>query len=229
MNFNKKTLIVANWKTSLTYHQSVNWLIQHTTDALSWSEKIQFILCPETLFLLPARMLLPSRIAIGAQNCSAFPPGKSTGKVSAKSLAQGIATYCIVNHSEAEYTQEHCTLQIEQLTLHKITPILCISSSEELFQIIQKTPLIPPETIFAFEPAQAIGKKAIPVEMIKEEILSIKAKTAQNNIKYGGILYGGGVNSSNSKTILNETSIDGFLLGRASSDFQALQKIVSSC
>jgi len=222
-----KPIIIANWKTALPYHTSFNWLVAHTNDLLNWSTNVQLVICPEHIILSEARRLLPISINIGAQSCSAEPPGRATGFVSATSLAQRDITHCIVNHSENKWGYTKLSMQLQQLTHVGLTPIICIESADELTSMLEQKVPIPTAAIIAFEPPSAIGKHAAPIEYIAQETEKIQqrlAESGQNN----PIIYGGGVTHQECVSIIMATLIEGFLIGRASSDFQALEKIVSS-
>ncbi len=222
-----KPLIVANWKTALTYHAALNWLIRHTDDLIFWNSQIKLVLCPEHTILAQARFLLPQEIGLGAQSCSYEQPGRATGSVSALSLADLNIEYCIVNHSETSPSLTNLSGQLEQLRTQNIVPIICISDVQALEAIIKNGIPIAPQDLIALEPPHAVGKDAATIEWIKHEtkkVIQVLDQTNQKNM----LLYGGGVTHTITQSILEETPIRGFLIGRASSDFQALEKIVSS-
>ena len=75
----------------------------------------------------------------------------------------------------------------------------------------------------------AIGTgKTASIEHIEEIHTKVKEKLEENMLQEIPILYGGSVNSSNSKEILNTNNVDGVLVGGASTKIDQLLGIVNS-
>ncbi len=220
-----KPLLIANWKTALTYADTIKWIIRHTGDLIAWQKNFELILCPEQISMVPVRNLTPNSITIGAQNCSPARPGRNTGQVSAQSLYEAQITHCIINHSELSVSQQDIIAQLRELENFAITPILCVSSADKLAALISAYNL-PAATIIALEPLHAVGGSAAAPKYIAEETTRIKNLLSPSPSTR--IIYGGGVTAEECREIFKTARIDGFLIGRASSDFQALEKIVSS-
>ena len=80
------------------------------------------------------------------------------------------------------------------------------------------------KVIIAYEPVWAIGTGKTPsVEDISNTILYIKNILAKKSSIYKNVLvlYGGSVNTNNSKLFLNNINIDGLLVGGASLIFNS--------
>jgi triosephosphate isomerase len=239
---------IANWKMNFSHNQTLVWCQNHYNDLQALSKDHTLILCPifTTLPLL-VPFFKKSSIKIGAQNCAAFARGSYTGEVSARSLAETGCTYCIIGHQERRaYFKETNEVLIQKIILlqaNNITPILCIGENHEdkerglTYQILegQLQNLLAifnanasyPELIIAYEPVWSIGSHATPSYDDLEKILTWLASYLQQKIPSCSfkIVYGGNVNAQNSIQ-LKQLSLDGFLIGRASLDFQELKKIV---
>ena len=122
-----------------------------------------------------------------------------------------------------------------------MTPILCIGESK-LDKELMRTPevlkkqlekalngiyLEEYQTIYiAYEPSYLIGlDNALSVDKIIDTLDYIKKIVDFIGIKNYKLLYGGAVNSSNIKELLND-KIDGYLLGKSSVDINELEKII---
>lgn len=131
-------IIVANWKSQLTFHQTLA-LCEGNLEGygdLGDAKGIETVICPsfEALHAV-ALTLQDTAIQVGAQDCSAFKQGAYTGQVTAASLAEVGCTYCIIGHYESR-THLHETDQLvaekmQQLVTVGIEPILCIGETEQ--------------------------------------------------------------------------------------------------
>lgn len=235
------------------FDQAVTWVGNNKNYLEQVYQKTQnnLILCPsfESLYLI-ASQLKNSPISLGAQDCSEHTKGAFTGQVAAISLAEIGCSYCIVGHSERRDYQHETDTQIaqkiEQLIENNIIPIVCIGESKEDYEqnqtqiIIQKqldaigkvvknNQLKTPFYI-AYEPIWAIGKGNIPDKTYLQEVLAdIHANIqAWPNKNTTGLLYGGSINAQNISEFKDINFLEGFLIGRASTDFQEFKKIVES-
>ena len=224
----KKHLYIANWKAYLSYQQAIAWCKKHADELKELSTQGQIIICPDFLALPEIKNIIKP-VAVGAQNCSAQSSGPYTGEVTAQSLQEAGATYCIIGHSErrklCHETPADVAQKIEQLLACDITPIVCVSDESELSPILAtiKKPII-----LAYEPISAIGTGNVPPAKEIEKMLALfkeKASTAAPNINVS-LLYGGSVNAKNAAELKKITNLDGFLIGKASTDFEELKKIV---
>src|SRR5579872_1578258 len=99
----KLFIFAANWKTQLTFRQTLAFCQQHAEGfiGLAQTKGAEIVLCPsyDALYAVAA-MFEGTAIVIGAQNCSIYKTGAYTGEVLALSLAELGCSYCIVGHSE---------------------------------------------------------------------------------------------------------------------------------
>lgn len=210
----KSIYLVANWKSNKTLVEMEAFLQQFR--GYREEGKSVNIICPPTPYLKTARDIVNNLhlpMKVGAQDVSAYPFGAYTGAVSAGMLL-GITEYCIVGHSERrryfhESNQEIAN-KITQLLELKMKPILCVDTPYLESQLAALEPGQKEQLIVAYEPLEAIGSgiPATPeeVEKVAEQIQEI----TQANIP---VLYGGSVNADNITSFLNQTQIQGALVG----------------
>jgi triosephosphate isomerase len=178
-------------------------------------------------------------LRIGAQNMHEADEGAFTGEISAKLLEELNVSYVIIGHSErrAYYneTDDAINKKIKQALKYDITPILCVGESLEVRQSGQTEDVVfkqvdadlkglsPEElekVIISYEPIWAIGTG---VQATNEEAnTTIKAIRSRIHETIGEvstkirILYGGSVKPETIEGLMQETDIDGALIGGAS-------------
>lgn len=232
----KNFIYIANWKSYFTYDQSVTWLKIYGDGLNTLAEHTTIILCPDFLTLATACSL--ESIRYGAQNCSAYSTGAYTGEISAQSLSELGVSYCIVGHSERRRlfheTLDDLARKITMLFTHNITPIICVSDDytnelQTILPCIQEMPYSKKQhLVIAYEPVSAIGTGNIPSpETIAAILIDITClvKRFLNHISYS-LIYGGSVSSVVISELKKIPTVDGFLIGKASTDFQELKNIV---
>jgi triosephosphate isomerase len=242
-------LIAGNWKMNLEEWAAVE-LAGSIADGLP-SGNADVAICPPFPWLVPVSAVLEgSRVALGAQDCSADVSGAYTGQVSAAML-NGLCRYVIVGHSERR--RDCC--ESDELVGRKakaglvagITPIACVGESLEvrdsgdaLSWIESQVDAVVSEVgademgqiVIAYEPIWAIGtgRSASP-EDAEEVAASIRARIAAGNPGAGEtvrILYGGSANEANAGTYLANGNIDGLLVGGASLKADSFLAIVTA-
>ncbi len=190
--------------------------------------------------------------ALGAQDVSATTGGAATGEVAAGALAALGVEYVIVGHSErraAGETDSIVTEKARHALAHGIIPILCIGETERdaeaLYlktiraQISAVMALLTAKErlaiVIAYEPVWAIGKtgsEAITPADLGEMVLYIRKILAdfmpgRANMRVR-VIYGGSVDPDNIRMLANGTSVDGFLVGRASTDVTTFSSLVKA-
>ena len=167
-------------------------------------------------------------ISIAAQNVSPFDSGSFTSQVSAEMLKDCGIDYCIIGHSESRNllneTNEDIFNKYNQLSKNSIKPIICVGESMNVREDNQTSSFITDQlnffsskdedVIIAYEPIWAIGSGLIPEVSDINEVCEL-IKSLVTNAK---ILYGGSVNEKNATHLLNNSNIDGLLVGGASLD-----------
>ncbi len=204
--------------------------------------------------LAPLRPSVKDVPALGAQDVSITVGGAKTGEVTAGVLREIGVSYVIVGHSERRArgeTDEIVTEKARHVLAHGMTPIICVGEADrdpeaQYLKFVRAqissvfAALTPKErlsVVVAYEPIWAIGKtdlEAITPTDLAEMVLYIRKVLAdfmpgRANQKVR-ILYGGSVDADDVRSLATGTLVDGFLVGRASTDvadFSALVKAIS--
>ena len=193
----------------------------------------------ENVILFPSFIYLEKYIengfTCGAQNISTNCVGAYTSEISVKSLKDLNVKYVLIGHSEVRKTfnekEENINLKIKKALEYGLTPVLCVGETLEEYnnqktkevikeKLIKDLDNIKEEIIISYEPIWAIGTGKIPKkEEIENIVKYIKTLTHQK------VLYGGSVSLDNIEN-LNQTDVDGFLIGKAGLDVSCLKKII---
>jgi triosephosphate isomerase (TIM) len=243
-------LFVANWKMNLTIAEGEKLLSRLKANIKKVDGKV--VICPDFVSLSSISNIVKSYadqgMSVGAQNLNPNDFGAFTGEVSAKMLS-GLVDYCIVGHSERRIVfsenDELISKKVAACFRNKIIPILCVGENiKERHEGLAKRTIIdqldedlseitPEEVkniIIAYEPVWAIGtgQNATPGEAeeifleIQKYLLNKYSEAIAPKVR---LLYGGSVNSDNSKSFLSIPSCEGLLVGGASLNYKEFSKI----
>ena len=217
-------IIIGNWKNYLNYEESI--LLSKAISNINISEKTRVMISPNHLYLKEVNEILnKTNVEVIAQNLTSSNSSSDTGGVTAVNLRNLNVNRSIIAHSEARIRQKN-----PQDVLNEIIPmgfqfVLCF---EEIDQIPLDLLTNDFEIILAYEPVWAIGTgETASIDHINEihEQVKSKLKDLELNIP---VLYGGSVNTSNSKDILESEFVDGVLVGGASTKIDQLEGILNS-
>lgn len=246
----KKFLYVANWKSYFTFSQANKWISDHKQALSTLAAHNTMVICPSFEALNSINSALSqSNIQLGAQNCSAHSAGAFSGQVLIESLKELGCNYCIIGHPEVQAVCPESFTDLSKkavaLLQHGITPLVCIGETSQDYELGRSADSIrikleqfcdslPPKTenngtiCIAYEPLWAINSATTPPPSYIEQQLKIAKETCAHQAPdYTFIyLYGGGVDETNVREFKNIDALDGFLIGRSSTDFQKLQKVV---
>ena len=227
-------LIVANFKMHGTNAFIENWFADFTKNS---------DISKNVIVALPATHIAAFRdygLVLSGQNVSASESGAFTSQISAKMLKDSGADYCIIGHSEAREQLSESNKSIkekyEQLKNIQMSPIVCVGESLQIKEsgktkehLKSQLSLFNTETedlIIAYEPIWAIGTGLVPTEKEIDEAIECIREIFKKPIK---VLYGGSVKASNAKNLLDNTDINGLLVGGASLNPQEFGKIAQLC
>jgi triosephosphate isomerase (TIM) len=250
----KEYIVAGNWKSNKSYLDAKGYVVKLNDYPPLDVKTILAVpaIYADTLFQLSKQ----KNVAIALQNASSYDDGAYTGEISAKMIASLAIPYCIVGHSERRKllgeTDEQIADKIDQLYLHKITPILCIGetmeerNTGETFNIIRRQllkgvrSLISDSSfpiIIAYEPIWAIGTGITATEEqageVHEFIFQILSEVlGKEKAETIPLLYGGSCNEKNAEALFRQKHIWGGLIGGASLEldsFYNIMRIAAKC
>ncbi len=249
----KKPLIVGNWKMYLASAEEAKKFASGLRRKLPLYKNIDVSIAPPfTLLSATVAAFKNSAVKVGAQSVSQFLDEKRTGEVSAAMAKASGATFAIVGHSERRAMGETNAVvraQLMRALEENLSIILCIGETErdhagaylsvvteQLSSALDKLPIIKTgKLVIAYEPVWAIGKSADDAmkgpdlrEMsifIKKTLTEYMERSAALKVP---ILYGGAVEASNARTLLQEGDVQGLLVGHASAQLDSFIEILKS-
>ena len=242
----RKPLMAGNWKSNLNHQEAVvlvqklAWTLQ---DKKHDFERAEVVVIPPFTDIRSVQTLVDGdhlAIGYGAQDVSEHDGGAYTGEISAAMLAKLGCSYVVVGHSERrEHHDEDDALvnaKAHKALAAGMTPIVCVGEGLEvrqaggqvahcLSQVDGSLAGFSAEQlagmVVAYEPVWAIGTGEVATPDDAQEVCSAirarVAETAGDEAAAGiRILYGGSVKANNVGGIMQQTDVDGCLVGGAS-------------
>ena len=245
-------LIAGNWKMNKTIVESVA-LVKEIKDFVREIKGVDIVVCPPFTSLWVVKEIINvTNIHLGAQNIYWETKGAFTGEISPLMLKDVGCEYVILGHSERrehfKETSEEVAKKTKAAFSVNLIPIVCVGENSEeresgkaknvieqeikaLFSEIDST--LAGRIIIAYEPIWAIGtgKFASPedanliIKFIRELFSSEYGSRVAERMR---ILYGGSVDPKNINEFMNESEIDGALVGGASLYALSFSQIVKT-
>ncbi len=250
----KKPLVVANWKMYVSTPEEAKKFTSSLRRKARSFAGVDVVIAPSfTLLPLVAAAFKGTSVRTSAQSVSVFETGAHTGEVAAAMVKSFGASMSIIGHSERRAqgeTNEMVRVQIRHAQAAGLTTILCIGESERdpsgayLSTIVDQLRSAlhefkkdsTPKLVVAYEPVWAIGKSAADAMKgpdLREMSIFIKKTLAEHFERKAAmripILYGGSVEPSNARMLLEEGDVGGFLVGHASADVESFVEILKAC
>jgi len=238
----QRPVLAANWKMNLGPTQARAFMAAFTARWTPHTDRT-VIFFPPALSVASAVHALGNRtdLGVGVQNIWTEDKGAFTGESSAPIARDAGARYALVGHSERRHvfgeTDEQSALKCAAAARAGLTPVLCVGEllaereAGKTLDVVNRqltTGLAPLDdsTIagiaIAYEPVWAIGtgKTATPDDAseVHAEIRRLLDGRVPGRGAGVPILYGGSVNASNAKSLLDAPGVDGLLVGGASLD-----------
>lgn len=248
----KQKLIVANWKMNpRTLKEAKKIFNDFKKEKINYTNKT-VVICPPVIFIRDLKsMYTGSKIFWGVQDAYYEDDGQFTSETSIAMAKDAGARFVIIGHSEVRAkgeTDEVISKKVYKALKEDFHVLLCVGEkvhdaqatylnvvAEQLRSALKYTSssLIKKLNI-VYEPIWTIGKGNSAMNthdihfmnlFIKKELMNKFGKTAGGHVP---ILYGGSVDSYNSKTIMDEGMVDGLLIGRASLNPGEFSKIINT-
>lgn len=245
----RKPIIAGNWKMHKTIAEALEF-VNEVKDRVN-NDKVEAVICaPFTLLKDLKQATKGTNIKIGAQNMHFEEKGAFTGEISPLMLKELDMDYVVIGHSERRQyfneTDETVNKKVLKALEVGIDPILCVGETleereagntkdvckvqvEKALENVSKEDLA--KVVIAYEPVWAIGtgKTATSedandvIAYIREVVANLYGELA-NEVR---IQYGGSVKPSNVAEIMNQSDIDGALVGGASLEANDYVEIVN--
>jgi triosephosphate isomerase len=246
--FDRRPLIAGNWKMNMDHVQGsslLQHLAETLSEGKHDYDRVEVAVFPPFTTLSAVQTLIQDDglgLVSGGQDLSPFDSGAYTGDISGQFLAKLGCKYVLVGHSERRTihseTDETLNAKVKAAYRHTLTPVLCVGEGLDIRQagnhvrntltqlragVEGLTPAQVTELVVAYEPVWAIGTGEVAgPEDAQEMCAAIRAELANlfdmEVAAKTRLLYGGSVKAGNAPAILNETDVDGVLVGGASLD-----------
>jgi triosephosphate isomerase (TIM) len=247
---NRVPLIVGNWKMYKTTPEAREFISGLSQETASAQRRI-FLAVPFTAIEGSLDAAKGTKISIGAQNMHDLPEGACTGEVSARMIKANGASFVILGHSERRQhfgeTNAFIRRKLIRALQEGLVPILCIGElshereSGDHLKILKLqlrecleglNAAQVAQIIIAYEPVWAIGtgKTATP-EIAQAVHCFIRDWLGDcytlDCAEQVCLIYGGSVKPDNIVSLMQQTDIDGVLVGGASLEVKSFAQIVN--
>lgn len=227
-------LVIANWKTYLKSNEALE--LAYKLNSIE-----NLIIAASTPHLGLIKHNIPS-LNLASQDISAISHeyGTNTGEIPAKMLFDMGVRYSIIGHSERRVNNlednSTITIKTQNALSENITPIICVGESIDdresgKYKEVIRNQLLSLKlnkecrVIIAYEPLWSVGTGIVPSLGEIEEIMILIKSTLEIAEKLI-LVYGGSVNSQNAKRISSISSVDGLLIGKASTELDHINEII---
>jgi triosephosphate isomerase len=235
----RRPIIAGNWKMHKTIKEAVEF-VNEVKDKVNNTDVEVVICAPFTLLKDLKDATKDTNIKIGAQNMHFEESGAFTGEISPMMLKELNMDYVVIGHSERRQyfneSNETVNKKVLKALEHDIKPILCVGETLEERECNKTKEVVKLQTemalkdvlshkvediVIAYEPIWAIGTGKTSssqdanevIAYIREVVRDLYNEEISEEVR---IQYGGSVKPSNVSEIMNESDIDGALVGGAS-------------
>ena len=248
----RKPVIAGNWKMCKLLNEAIDTALELKPLIIN-STHCEIIIAPVfTALKSVCDRMEGSNIKVAAQDCSTEQKhGAHTGEISAEMLKDVGASHIIIGHSERRqfYGEMNDTINLKTKAClaSGLTAIVCVGEMLEDREAAKAENVVNSQLvaaldgltvsdmkriIIAYEPVWAIGtgKTATPeqAQEMHAFIRRILSETQASEVaETTRIVYGGSVKPDNIKDLMNQTDIDGALVGGASLEAKSFADIVN--
>ena len=243
-------LVAGNWKMHLTVAQALQ-LVAEVKAALQGVSGVEVVFCPPATSLWAVGQALSGTPwFLGGQTMHWEPKGAYTGEVSAEMLSDAGCRYVILGHSERRElfgeTDEAVGRKVRTALQHGLIPIVCVgerlaerqAGAADVVIVRQVSAAVAGiaaehvrRLVLAYEPVWAIGTGHTATGAEANRVAGVIRSTLAPAGDAGAasavqILYGGSVKPDNIREFVDQSDIDGALVGGASLDANTFAAIV---
>jgi triosephosphate isomerase (TIM) len=201
-------------------------------------DNVDVIVSPISLHIAMAKVMLQDNVKVAAQNISMYGTGAYTGEIAAEQLVDFGVEWTLIGHSERRtlfHEDNETVAKKVSLALEVgLNVILCIGETLEQRENGSTNDVLKAQLdtakdsikdwnkiVIAYEPVWAIGTgKVASPEQAQETHNYIRSwitdNVSEETAKATRIIYGGSVSDKNSKELIEQADLDGFLVGGAS-------------
>ncbi|MDN5299085.1 MAG: triosephosphate isomerase [Clostridiales bacterium] len=243
-------MIAGNWKMHKSIKEGVAFVEAIKADVADTDVEV-LICAPYTLLQSLVKAAEGTNVKIGAQNMHYEDKGAFTGEVTADMLLEIGVTHVIIGHSERRQyyneTDETVNLKTLKALAKGLVPVVCVGETLEQREAGETKAICKTQVekafagisgdaaktvVVAYEPIWAIGtgKTASSqdandvIAYIREVLTALYGDEVSEEIR---IQYGGSVKPANVAEIMNESDIDGALVGGASLEPDSFVQLVN--
>jgi len=235
----RKPIIAGNWKMTMSIAEAREF-VAVIKDKVTGADVEAVICAPFTMLKDLKEVTAGTPIRVGAQNMHFEESGAFTGEISPSMLKELAVDYVIIGHSERRQyfneTDETVNKKVLKSLEHAILPIMCCGETleqrdaertkdvvkeqvEKGLAGVDKAALV--KVVIAYEPIWAIGTGKTATSSQANEVIKYIRKVVADMFDAElaakvRIQYGGSVKPANVAEIMNESDIDGALVGGAS-------------
>ncbi len=230
-------MIAGNWKMNTTVSEAVE-LVNQVRKGLSGAYDVEVVVCPPFVSLIPVKEALKgTSIKLGAQNIYFEEKGAYTGEISSMMLV-GLCEHVIIGHSERRQhfgdSDDVVNKKMKAALKAGLKPILCVGEKLVENEAGKTNDIVTGqlrsaltgldcsgELVVAYEPIWAIGTgRAAHGKQVNDTVRIIRSTLAglygQQMADDARVLYDGSVTADNIAEFMEQSEIDGALVGGAS-------------
>ncbi|PXW93071.1 triosephosphate isomerase [Streptohalobacillus salinus] len=248
----RKPIIAGNWKMNKLLSDAKGFVADVKNNVPS-SDSVDAIICAPYPFLYElVKETEGTDLKVAAQNMHYEESGAYTGEVSPAVLKDLGVTHVVLGHSERREmfneTDETVNKKAHAAFNYGLLPIVCVGETLEQREANQTMDLVAAqvkkaldglteaqvkETVIAYEPIWAIGTGKTATSEQANEVCTHVRKTVAEAVSADAadavrIQYGGSVKPANIDELLQQSDIDGALVGGASLEADSFLKLVEA-